>query len=75
VENSRYLDRKRLKAILAALGYAVLKEKTSSKLVYYYCVYRGTPESEEEEGAERAVFGKTELRKGGGKNNFAIVLR
>ena len=69
VENSRYLDEKRLETIMRSLGYVLLRRKMSNKLVYYFWKYEAEPL------ARSIVFKKEEVRKGGGRNNFAIVLR
>ena len=69
VENSRYLDEKRLDAIMENLGYVQVRMKKSKKLVYYLWRYRGRNDKKEK------TFGKEEIRKGGGRNNFAIVLK
>ena len=69
VTNSRYLDEERLEELMQALGYVKVKRKMSMKLVYYLWKYE-----EESNGANRA-FKKEEVRQGGSRNNFAIVLR
>ena len=69
VFNSRYLDEERLEVIMRSLGFERLERKVSSKLVYYYYKYgfEARPDGVKQ-------FRKTELRKGGSRNNFAIVL-
>ena len=67
VENSRYLDERRLEDIMQALGLGLLRRKMSSKLVYYYYRYTGDTTTKS--------FSKQEVRKGGSRNNFAIVLK
>ena len=68
VANSRYLDEKRLNAIMGSLGYKAAKRKLSPKLVYYLWKYEAGK-------AERSkVFRKKEIRSGKSRNNFAIVL-
>ncbi|KAK3333275.1 putative methyltransferase-domain-containing protein [Cercophora scortea] len=68
VANSRYLDEARLTAIMESMGYTKTKSKTTQRLVYYLwtrestCLGLGGP------------FPKKELRTGGTRNNFAIVL-
>ncbi|KAB5570310.1 putative methyltransferase-domain-containing protein [Coniochaeta sp. 2T2.1] len=69
VMNSRYLDEERLEAIMSSLGYTKVKTKTTQRLVYYLWK-RGTAET-----AGQQVFAKKELRAGGSRNNFAIVLQ
>ena len=69
VMNSRYLDEKRLGAIMESLGYKRAKQKLSSKLVYSLWKYDAG-----KVGKPRA-FNKQEIRSGKSRNNFAIVLR
>ncbi|KAB5558412.1 putative methyltransferase-domain-containing protein [Coniochaeta sp. 2T2.1] len=69
VLNSRYLDEERLEAIMSSLGYAKVKTKTTQRLVYYLWK-RGTTEAPSHQD-----FAKKELRTGGSRNNFAIVLK
>ena len=69
VTNSRYLDEEKLEEIMRALGYIQVKRKLSLKLVYYHWKYEG-----EAEGVRR-VFEKEEVKHGGSRNNFTIVLR
>ncbi|MCJ1300096.1 hypothetical protein MMC08_002890 [Hypocenomyce scalaris] len=69
VLNSRYLDEERLGAIMGSLGYVLRERKMSKKLVYYLWRFEGL-------GAGRGrAWKKEEVRTGGGRNNFAIVLR
>ena len=69
IENSRYLDQHRLNAIMESIGYIQVRMKMSKKLVYYLWRFEGSI------GAQGRIFGKEEVRKGNGRNNFAIVLR
>ena len=69
VNNSRYLDEEKLLEMMQALGYVKVRRKISLKLVYYYWRY------ESQVAGERKVFRKQEVRQGGSRNNFAIVLR
>ncbi len=69
VTNSRYLNEKKLEEIMQALGYVKVRRKMSLKLVYYLWKYDGHVEE------VRRVFKKEEVRQGGTRNNFAIVLR
>ncbi|KAL8834754.1 MAG: hypothetical protein Q9170_003603 [Blastenia crenularia] len=71
VTNSRYLDEERLGAIMTSLGYAEVRRKLSKKLVYYLWQY----ESVDSEKGQDVLFKKLEVRAGGQKNNFAIVLQ
>ena len=73
VNNSRYLDEERLKAIMQTLGYSLVRRKMGSKLAYYLWRLTGFGEGDEQKNA-RVVFGKEEIRKGN-RNNFAIVLK
>lgn len=69
VHNSRYMSPDRLLLILEAIGYRLLKSKTTNKLVYYYFVHA--------DAATRPVaqFRKEVIRDAKGMNNFAIVLK
>ena len=69
VLNSRYMDEERLEGIMGSLGFVLARRKLGEKLVYYLWRYQGSTK-----GRPR-LFGKEELRKGGARNNFAIVLR
>ncbi|KAL9111957.1 MAG: hypothetical protein Q9187_007843 [Circinaria calcarea] len=69
VLNSRYMNEERFEDIIASLGFVLARRKSSEKLVYYLWSYQGGVQ-----GRTRS-FGKEELRKGGCRNNFAIVLR
>lgn len=68
VVNSRYMDEPRLKSMMGSLGFELSERKLSSKLVYYYwrCL---------EGELDGKQYDKKEVRKGGGRNNFAIVLQ
>lgn len=69
VTNSRYLDEERLGAIMSSLGYTKVKSKITQRLVYYLWKRdAANPVGHEE-------FAKKELRPGGSRNNFAIVLK
>lgn len=68
VTNSRYLDEERLEAIMLSLGYEMLKRKISAKLVYYLWKY---DKSLKTDGKQ---FKKEEIRRGGSRNNFVIVM-
>ena len=69
VTNSRYLNEERLEEMMKTLGYMRAKRRMSVKLVYYLWKYDG-----QAKGAMR-VFKKEEVRMGGSRNNFAIVLQ
>lgn len=69
VTNSRYMDEKKLEAIMEALGYVMVKKKLSNKLVYYLWRME-VPTTKRSLG-----FKKEELRAGKTRNNFAIVLK
>lgn len=71
VLNSRYLDEIRLEEIMLSLGYKKARRKLSEKLVYYLWYYDETLELEK----EKKRFKKDQIRTGGSRNNFAIVLR
>jgi 25S rRNA (adenine2142-N1)-methyltransferase len=68
VSNSRYLDEERLEGIMLSLGYKRVRRKMSAKLVYYLWRY------DEALTVEGQRFGKEEIRKGGSRNNFAVVV-
>ncbi|MCJ1337056.1 hypothetical protein MMC09_002335 [Bachmanniomyces sp. S44760] len=68
VSNSRYLDERRLGLIMEELGYELARRKEGNKLVYWLWRWLG----KEKEG--KGNRGKEEIRKGSGRNNFAIVL-
>ena len=69
VLNSRYMDEERLEAIMKGLGYALVNRKVSSKLASSLWRYEGRQE------ATSASFRKEQIRRGSGRNNFAITLR
>jgi 25S rRNA (adenine2142-N1)-methyltransferase len=68
VTNSRYLDESRLQQIMCSEGYEMIRRKMSKKLVYYLWRWRGM------ESMKREDFKKMELRPGGARNNFCIVM-
>ncbi|KAI4109487.1 MAG: hypothetical protein L6R37_000462 [Teloschistes peruensis] len=70
VMNSRYLDEERLEGMMGMLGYVRVRRKVSKKLVYYLWRYEGRSE-----GGGIKGFKKQEIRPGGARNNFAIVLQ
>lgn len=69
VLNSRYCDEERLGEMMSSEGYELLKMKMSKKLAYYLWRYKGAGE------VCRMSFGKVELKPGGARNNFCIVMR
>lgn len=69
VLNSRYCDEERLGEMMLSEGYELLKRKMSKKLAYYLWRYKGTGE------VCRKSFEKVELKPGGARNNFCIVMR
>ncbi|KAI4197704.1 MAG: hypothetical protein LQ350_005773 [Teloschistes chrysophthalmus] len=74
VMNSRYLDEERLGRMMGWLGYVRVKRKVSRKLVYYLWRYEGRKDGGGS-GGGMGSFKKQEIRPGGGRNNFAIVLQ
>ncbi|KAL8888679.1 MAG: hypothetical protein Q9192_006139 [Flavoplaca navasiana] len=70
VTNSRYMDEKRLEDIMTSLGYVKTRRKLGKKLIYYLWRY-------DEHNAKRQIikFRKQEIRPGGKRNNFSIVLQ
>ncbi|KAI9832506.1 MAG: hypothetical protein M1819_004295 [Sarea resinae] len=80
INNSRYLDRQKLHSIMTSLGYILVHEKTTAKLVYY--LWRCEPQapstsaSTSSNGRPRSqTFKKVEVHPGKTRNNFAIILR
>ncbi|KAL8941280.1 MAG: hypothetical protein Q9216_002341 [Gyalolechia sp. 2 TL-2023] len=71
VINSRYFDEERLEVIMTFLGYVKSKRKVSKKLVYYFWRYEGVRAGRE----ENSLFKKQEVRSGGQRNNFTIILQ
>ena len=69
VLNSRYLDEERLEAMMESLGYVLKERKMSRKLAYYLWRFEGPDKG------RRKVWKKKELKAGGARNNFAIVLQ
>lgn len=69
VTNSRYMDEERLETIMEALGFVKVQKKLSNKLVYY--LWR----MEAPTVKRNFGFKKQEIRTGGDRNNFAIVLK
>ncbi|KAL8979123.1 MAG: hypothetical protein Q9205_005469 [Flavoplaca limonia] len=70
VTNSRYMDEKRLEDIMISMGYVKTRRKLGKKLIYYLWRYV-------EHDAKRQLmkFRKQEIRPGGKRNNFSIVLQ
>ena len=67
VANSRYLTEGRLSEIMKSMGYALVKRKSSPKLIYQLWKY-------DERGCRDELWiPKVEVNPGGGRNNFAIV--
>ncbi|MCJ1416244.1 hypothetical protein MMC32_002579 [Xylographa parallela] len=69
VLNSRYLDEETLERIVINEGYELVQKKLSKKLVYYLWRYKGAEET------RRQSFRRLELRPGGARNNFSILVR
>jgi 25S rRNA (adenine2142-N1)-methyltransferase len=69
ITNSRYLNEHKLDAIMRGLGYIRVVQKLSNKLAYY--LWRATDLAV---GPRTKSFKKVEVRSGGCRNNFAIVL-
>lgn len=67
VTNSRYMDESRLEAIMTSIGYIKTEYKLTQKLVYYLWTRTNNP-------ASRIKFAKTQIRTGGTRNNFAVLL-
>lgn len=71
VTNSRYLDEERMEDIMTSLGYMKVKRKLSKKLVYYIWRFVGIKAGQ----LENVAFRKEEVRPGGQRNNFTIMLQ
>jgi 25S rRNA (adenine2142-N1)-methyltransferase len=69
VSNSRYLTEAKLKEILGSLGLILQKTKKTSKLYYSLWTF------DERQSSLEKAFKKEELRSGGTRNNFAIILK
>lgn len=71
VTNSRYLNEDKLEAMLNSLGYEMVRKKLSANLIYYlFRLVQGHETSVKMKGQR---WKKEEIRKGGKRNNFAIV--
>jgi 25S rRNA (adenine2142-N1)-methyltransferase len=68
VDNSRYLDHARFRAILASCGWSVVRQDDSARLTRWLC----RQESKSWDGVE---WKKKEIKKGVKLNNFCIVVR
>ncbi|OAA57882.1 hypothetical protein SPI_06767 [Niveomyces insectorum RCEF 264] len=69
VTNSRYLTEEHLAAVMAALGFDLLKSKRTQRLAYYlWKRVRPAP-------TPIPSFAKKELRSGSSRNNFSIVVQ
>jgi 25S rRNA (adenine2142-N1)-methyltransferase len=66
VDNSRYLNEERLGEIMNCLGFRLTQSKRTSKLVFYLWEHTGDYSPK--------PFKKEELRSGGTRNNFAVIL-
>lgn len=71
VTNSRYLNEDKLEAMLKSLGYEMAKKKMSAKLIYY--LFRLVQGHKANLNIDGQQWKKEEIRKGGKRNNFAIV--
>lgn len=71
VTNSRYLNEDKLEAMLKSLGYEMARKKMSAKLIYY--LFRLVQGHRTSVTKTRQQWKKEEIRKGGKRNNFAIV--
>ncbi|KAL9041068.1 MAG: hypothetical protein Q9180_001522 [Flavoplaca navasiana] len=70
VTNSRYMDEKRLEDIMISMGYVKTRRKLAKKLIYYLWRY-----GEHDTKRQLMKFRKQEIRPGGKRNNFSIVLQ
>jgi 25S rRNA (adenine2142-N1)-methyltransferase len=75
LDNSRYLTPAQLESIFGSLGYIHLHTKTTRKLHYSLWRYDGKRAARAwaKDGGQ-TIFKKNEIRPGGGRNNFCIVL-
>lgn len=71
VTNSRYLNEDKLEAMLNSLGYVIARKKLSANLIYY--LFRLVQGHETSVKMKLQRWKKEEIRKGGKRNNFAIV--
>ncbi|MCJ1390745.1 hypothetical protein MMC18_003606 [Xylographa bjoerkii] len=69
VLNSRYFDEDTLERIMMSEAYELVQKKLSRKLAYYLWRFKGAEE------IRRQSFRRMELRPGGTRNNFSIVMR
>lgn len=69
IVNSRYMSEERLASLMESLGYALLRSKQTSKLVFYLWQLKARP------GSRRAKFSKKQVNPGINRNNFSIVLQ
>ncbi|MCJ1401414.1 hypothetical protein MMC11_004627 [Xylographa trunciseda] len=69
VLNSRYFDEETLERMMMHEGYELVQKKLSKKLVYYLWRFKGAKE------IRRQSLRKVELRPGGARNNFSIVMQ
>ena len=66
VMNSRYLTEEHLTLIMNTLGFVLMHNKLSAKLVYYLWRYQS--------GGTHKPVPKKSLRAGGNRNNFCVIL-
>lgn len=66
VMNSRYLTEEHLTLIMNTLGFVLMHNKLSAKLVYYLWRYQS--------GGTHKSVPKKSLRAGGNRNNFCVIL-
>lgn len=71
VTNSRYLNEDKLETMLNSLGYEMARKKLSANLIYY--LFRLVQGHETSVNMKGQRWKKEEIRKGGKRNNFAIV--
>ncbi|KAL8648341.1 MAG: hypothetical protein Q9226_006039 [Calogaya cf. arnoldii] len=71
VTNSRYMDEERLEGIMISLGYVKTRRKIGKKLVYYLWRHEGNGAGK----TQNVSYKKQEIRPGGKRNNFSIILQ
>ncbi|MCJ1472911.1 hypothetical protein MMC13_001560 [Lambiella insularis] len=69
LQNSRYFDDDLLERMMLSEGYILARKKMSQKLAYFLWHFKGHDQ------VQRKPFGRKELKPGGARNNFSIVMR
>lgn len=69
IENSRYCDEARLTSILTTLGWTAIKRHDSKRLTFWLLKREGDGSGDDKK------WKKAELRSGGQRNNFCIIVK